>query len=173
MPVPLRTMCGRSAAWRWAAVAALAVSLAGSVPMGGVAASADVPPASSSSTPLSDGEHGGAGLDRIAFTRFSDDPSQPHLWTGNIDGTDLQPVGEQVGWFPDWSPDRMTLVFDFTDDNGDEQIATIRPDGTGFVQLTDQPGYSEAADTRRTARPSSSTGRQCTRTKPGSAPRCG
>ena len=55
-------------------------------------------------------------------------------------------MGDQVAWFPDWSPDRTTILFDFTDDNGDEQIATIRPDGTQFEQLTDGPGYSEAAD---------------------------
>ena len=89
---------------------------------------------------------GVAGADRIAFTRWDADPNRPILWTGNADGTDLRAVGDQVAWFPDWSPDRTTIVFDFTDDNGDEQIATIRPDGTQFEQLTDGPGYSEAAD---------------------------
>ena len=87
-----------------------------------------------------------AGADRVAFTRWDADPNRPILWTGNADGTNLRAVGDQVAWFPDWSPDRTTILFDFTDDNGDEQIATIRPDGTRFEQLTDGPGYSEAAD---------------------------
>ena len=142
-------------------IAALAVvcSMAGAAPVSPT--SAAVSPATDASTPKPQfgsvttcttemstefGCSGIAGADRIAFTRWDADPNRPNLWTGNADGTNLRAVGDQVAWFPDWSPDRTTIVFDFTDDNGDEQIATIRPDGTQFEQLTDGPGYSEAAD---------------------------
>lgn len=88
-----------------------------------------------------------AGPERIAFTRWATlGVGHPQLWTGNADGSDLQPVGDQTGYFPDWSPDRTHLLFDFFDGAGIGQIATIAPDGSGFTQLTDGKSNSEAAD---------------------------
>ena len=87
-----------------------------------------------------------AGDDRIAFTRFATDSIHPLLWTANIDGSDPAPVGDQVAWFPDWSPDRRLLLFGFADENGDDQIATIRPDGSDLTLLTEGVGYNEAPD---------------------------
>jgi Tol biopolymer transport system component len=88
-----------------------------------------------------------AGPDRIAFVRFRVDvPDVPKLWTANSDGSDPAAVGGQAAWFPDWSPDRTQLIFGFTDQNGDDQIATIRPDGRDLTLLTDGAGYNEAPD---------------------------
>ena len=89
---------------------------------------------------------GPAGPDRIAFTRTVGPGALPMLWTGNIGGTDLAPVGDQQGWWPDWSPDRTLLVFDFSTDSSDDQIATIRPDGSELSVLTEAAGYNEAPD---------------------------
>jgi TolB protein len=87
-----------------------------------------------------------AGDDRIAFTRFATDINHPILWTANIDGSNPAPVGDQTAWFPDWSPDRTLLLFGFTDENDDDQIATIRPDGSELTLLTEGVGYNEAPD---------------------------
>lgn len=100
----------------------------------------------SSATPTESALPEAAGDDRIAFTRFATLDSDPLLWTANFDGSDPAPVGDQVAWFPDWSPDRRLLLFGFTDDNGDDQIATIRPDGSDLTLLTEGVGYNEAAD---------------------------
>jgi len=83
--------------------------------------------------------------ERIAFGRFdlgADFSQPPAMWTANSDGSDEQPVGDQRGWYIEWSPDRTHLIFDFTDANGDAQIATVRLDGSGFTQLTEGPGFN-------------------------------
>lgn len=101
------------------------------------------PAPSASPTPVTTA----AGPERIAFTRWATPGTgEPSLWTGNADGSDLQPVGDQLGSFPDWSPDRTHLLFDVPDSDGDRQVATIRPDGGGLTMLTDTPGINEAAD---------------------------
>jgi Tol biopolymer transport system component len=84
--------------------------------------------------------------DRIAFTRWATPGTgQPSLWTADADGSDARPVGDQLGWFPAWSPDRTHLLFDVFDDDGRDQVARVDPDGTGLQVLTDAE-YSEAAD---------------------------
>ena len=103
-------------------------------------------PTTSSAAPAGSDLPEAAGEDRIAFTRWSTDNTHPLLWTANIDGSDPAPVGDQAAWFPDWSLNRRLLLFDFTDENGDEQIATIRPDGSDLTFLTEGVGYNEAAD---------------------------
>lgn len=87
-----------------------------------------------------------AGPDRIAFGRHDFGSDAPKLWTANSDGSDPIAGGDQTAWFPDWSPDRTLLIFGFTDENGDDQIATIRPNGKGLTLLTEGEGYNEAPD---------------------------
>ncbi|WP_404431092.1 hypothetical protein LG299_13500 [Microbacterium lacus] len=90
-----------------------------------------------------------AGPERIAFARADNPLTEDFmLWTSNIDGTELRPVGNQSGYFPDWSPDRTHLLFDYFDESGIDHVATIRPDGSGFTQLTrgDEFAYNEAPD---------------------------
>ena len=103
-------------------------------------------PSTSAAAPSGSDLPEAAGDDRIAFTRWASDNTHPLLWTANIDGSDPAPVGDQVAWFPDWSPDRRLLLFNFADENGDEQIATIRPDGSDLTLLTEGVGYNEAPD---------------------------
>ena len=81
---------------------------------------------------------------RIAFGRWAVDEDRglpPALWTANADGSDPLPVGDQRGWYMEWSPDRTHLVFDFPDDRGNEHIATVRLDGSDYTQLTTGTGF--------------------------------
>ena len=87
----------------------------------------------------------GAGEQRnfIAFTRFNPVRDTLALFRARPDGSHRQHLTHGPAFFPDWSPDRTHLVFDFPDDEGNEQIGIVRADGTGFRQLTDLPGISE------------------------------
>lgn len=89
---------------------------------------------------------------RIAYSYAAPGAEHPALWTMNPDGSDPLPVGDQTGQFPDWSPDRTHLLFDFFDENGDVHVGRIAPGGGEFVQLTDdafsgEPDYSPDAST--------------------------
>ncbi len=75
------------------------------------------------------------------------------IWTMNADGTGLRQVTTSVGasfTFPDFSPDRRTLVFagTATASAADDDVYTIHADGTGLTRLTsgagnnDYPSYS-------------------------------
>ena len=83
---------------------------------------------------------------RIAFSRFDEAIGGSALWTATPRGRDQQRLTPGAAYFPSWSPDRSHLLFDFPDENGDQQIGRINADGTGFQQLTDLPGVSEVAD---------------------------
>lgn len=121
----------------------LALALATSV-LGLTISSSSVasPTAASSSAATSDGGH----RPRIAFSRFDRSIEGFALWTATPDGARQRRVTPGQAYFPAWSPDRSHLLFDFPDDDGDEQIGRINADGSGFRQLTDVPGISEAAD---------------------------
>lgn len=83
---------------------------------------------------------------RIAFWRSDIVSGEIGLWTARADGSRQRLVMPGVGFFPDWSPDRRRLLFDFTDEVGNQQIGTVRPNGSEFQQLTYLAGISEAAD---------------------------
>lgn len=81
--------------------------------------------------------------ERITFGRWgaSEDRSRPPaLWTANADGSDPTPVGDQRGWYTEWSPDRSHLIFDLAV-GPSEHVATIRPDGSEYTQLTTGDGF--------------------------------
>jgi Tol biopolymer transport system component len=99
--------------------------------------------ASTAAAPTPESSVIGTAADRIAFGRWgrTEDRGQPPaLWTANADGSDPQAVGGQRGWYIEWSPDRSHLIFDLTV-GGSEHIATIRPDGSGYAQLTTGGGF--------------------------------
>jgi Tol biopolymer transport system component len=83
---------------------------------------------------------------RIAFSRFDGAISGPALWTATPGGRDQRRLTPDPASFPSWAPDRSHLLFDFPDENGDEQVGRIDADGSNFRQLTDLSGASEAAD---------------------------
>ena len=69
-------------------------------------------------------------------------PEQFSIFTMAPDGSNvrqLTPVGMDVG-DPDWSPDGARIVFQSPSEpvvSGEQNIYTIRPDGTGITQLTE------------------------------------
>jgi Tol biopolymer transport system component len=83
---------------------------------------------------------------RIAFSRFDQSIGGFALWTATSDGAHQRRLTRGQAYFPAWSPDRTHLLFDFPDEDGNEQIGRINADSSGFRQLTDLPGISEAAD---------------------------
>jgi len=82
----------------------------------------------------------------IAFSRYDPSIGGSALWTARANGSRERRLTAGQAYFPAWSPDRSHLLFDFPDDQGDEQIGRIDADGSGFQQLTDLPGISECAD---------------------------
>lgn len=102
-------------------------------------APADGPAASSTTEPpLIDDP-----TERIAFGRWGASEGRsrpPALWTANADGSDARPVGDQRGWYMEWSPDRSHLIFDLVVDSS-ARIATIRPDSSGYRELTTGEGW--------------------------------
>jgi len=82
---------------------------------------------------------------RIAFQRL--DPANgifDFLYAANPDGSHLVQLTSAPSFFSGWAPDGTRLAYDFVDADGDDQIATVRPDGTGTAQLTFGPTIHEA-----------------------------
>lgn len=80
---------------------------------------------------------------RIAFGRYNPAIDGWQLYTANPDGTDVQPLTFVSSGFSDWRADGKRIAFDFFDSDGNEQIATINPDGSGMEQITFGPGIHE------------------------------
>jgi Tol biopolymer transport system component len=78
---------------------------------------------------------------RLAFARIdtSYTPERSAIFTISVDGKSLHQV---TAWSldandPDWSPDGALIVFNSPAEAGrDQNIFTIRPDGSGLTQLT-------------------------------------
>ncbi|HEY6888663.1 MAG TPA: hypothetical protein VI300_12815 [Solirubrobacter sp.] len=80
---------------------------------------------------------------RVAFMDFNGEPFGQALFTVDINGRNplqLTPFSFNVGFRLDWAPDGRQLAFihnvDLADPNLSINIATIRPDGTGFRLVT-------------------------------------
>src|SRR5215467_2003880 len=75
---------------------------------------------------------------RIAFN--SDLGGIPQVWTADVDGGWPQPVTtlDEPVHFLHWSPDGSEIAFTVAPGGGmNEQVYTVRPDGTGLRRLTD------------------------------------
>ena len=87
--------------------------------------------------------------DRLVFHRWLDDDSQADLITVRVNGTGERNLTRSPGIvdrYPVWSPDGRELVF-MRDDSGlENDIATIRPDGSHLRALTDTPTDEESPD---------------------------
>jgi Tol biopolymer transport system component len=87
--------------------------------------------------------------DRLVFHRFVDDIDHADLMTVRVDGTGERNltrsprISDRYGV---WSPDGREILF-MRDDSGlENDIATIRPDGSHPRALTDTPTDEEAPD---------------------------
>jgi Tol biopolymer transport system component len=80
---------------------------------------------------------------RIAFGRFDPQIGWFRLYTALGDGSDARPLTHVPSSFSDWCPDGKRIAFDFFDVNGNEQIATINPDGSELKQITFGSGIHE------------------------------
>src|SRR5687768_4569534 len=59
------------------------------------------------------------------------------------DGTEVTVLNRRPGFFSDWRADGKRIAFDFFKPDGDEQIATIKPDGSDLRVITSGPGIHE------------------------------
>src|SRR5215469_2151444 len=73
---------------------------------------------------------------RITFARFNPAIGDFTLFTANPDGSHESQLTTFPAFVSDWSPDGSKIAFDFPSDATSGNIATINPDGSGFVQLT-------------------------------------
>ncbi len=77
---------------------------------------------------------------RITFGRFNPAIGDFQIFAADPDGSNeiqLTTVPSEVS---DWSPDGNRIAFDFFDGTT-VQIATMNPDGTGVIQLTNDNGF--------------------------------
>jgi Tol biopolymer transport system component len=72
---------------------------------------------------------------QITFGLFNPNIGDTQLWVSNPDGSKQLQLTSAPSENSDWSADGQRIAYDFFDGQT-VQIATIKPDGTGFVQLT-------------------------------------
>jgi TolB protein len=87
--------------------------------------------------------------DRLVLHRWLDDDTQADLITVRVNGTGERNLTRSPGivdYYPVWSPDGREIVF-MRDDSGlENDIATIRPDGSHLRALTATPTDEEHPD---------------------------
>jgi TolB protein len=87
--------------------------------------------------------------DRLVFHRLPGDGTGADLWTMRVNGTGERNLTRSPGIvdrYGAWSPDGHEIVF-MRDDSGlENDIATIRPDGSHLRALTDTATDEEAPD---------------------------
>jgi len=81
----------------------------------------------------------------IAFSRVDTATESAALFRARPDGSHRRRLTPGPAFFPSWSPDRTHLAFDFTDEDGNQQIGMVHRSGSHFRQLTDLVGISEVA----------------------------
>jgi Tol biopolymer transport system component len=59
------------------------------------------------------------------------------------DGTQVTTINRRPGFFSDWRADGRRIAFDFFQADGDEQIATMKPDGSDLRVITSGSGIHE------------------------------
>jgi hypothetical protein len=80
---------------------------------------------------------------RIAFGRFDLRIGDYDLYTANSDGSKVRQLTLVPSFISDWSPAGDRIAFDFFDQDGNEQIAVINPDGSGMKPITSGAGIHE------------------------------
>jgi Tol biopolymer transport system component len=74
---------------------------------------------------------------QITYAEYDATNNDFHIFVANPDGSHQFQLTTLPSLVSDWSPDGSRIAFDFFDGQT-VQIATISPDATGFVQLTQQ-----------------------------------
>ena len=72
---------------------------------------------------------------QITFARFNPEIGDFQVWVANPDGSHQLQLSTAPSRHANWSPNGNSIAFDYFDGQT-AQIATINPDGSGFVQLT-------------------------------------
>lgn len=81
----------------------------------------------------------------IAFTVWTGDRKQSHIFVMSSDGSDKRQLTNGSGfydWMPCWTPDGA-IVFESTRD-GNRELYRINPDGSGLTRITNHPGTDHA-----------------------------
>ena len=83
---------------------------------------------------------------RIAITRVNPQPGQLALFVAAADGGDEHALldTKDTDYDPVWAPDNKSIVFT-SERNGSAELYRVKPDGTGFTQLTKDPAYDDQA----------------------------
>jgi TolB protein len=79
----------------------------------------------------------------IAFREFGPDGIGGPLFRALPDATRVGVIDSRPGLFSDWRADGRRIAFDFFQPDGDEQIATARPDSSDMRVITSGPGIHE------------------------------
>lgn len=65
------------------------------------------------------------------------------MFRAQPDGTEVSVLTRLPGFFSDWRPDGNRIAFDFFQPDGDEQVATMTPDGRDVRVITSGHGIHE------------------------------
>jgi Tol biopolymer transport system component len=87
--------------------------------------------------------------DRLVFHRFLGAGAGADLFTVRVNGRSERNLTRSpriVDSYPVWSPDGREIVFMRDDSGSENDIATIRPDGSNLRALTDTPTDEEGPD---------------------------
>jgi len=79
----------------------------------------------------------------IAFRQFDPATGSFELFRARPDGSQMTGLTDRPGFFSDWRADGRRLAFDYFDADGNEQIATVRSDGSDLREITSGPGGHE------------------------------
>jgi Tol biopolymer transport system component len=80
----------------------------------------------------------------IVLTRVFPSPGQIGLFIASADGADEHRLvaGQDENYDAVWSPDGSAIIFT-SDRGGSADLYRVKPDGSGFKQLTDSPAYDD------------------------------
>lgn len=79
----------------------------------------------------------------IAYRTWTFENGPGPMFTARPNGSGARVLTEQPGFFSDWRADGRRIAYDFFDADGNEQIATSKPDGSDVRVITSGVGIHE------------------------------